>query len=73
MLEQICDAGLATLGGGPLLELNYESFLSHALDGTTFVSENLLIFAFSAVGLDYCFKTRLLSPFPLYRSSENSK
>ncbi|KAI9108269.1 hypothetical protein K1719_020752 [Acacia pycnantha] len=65
--------GLATLGGGPLLELNYESFLSHALDGTTFVSENLLIFGFSAVGLDYCFKTRLLSPFPLYRSSENSK
>lgn len=60
--------GLATLSGGPLLELNYESFLSHALNGTTYVSENLLIFVFAAVGLDYCFKTGLLSPFPINRS-----
>lgn len=60
--------GLATLGGGPLDELNFETFLSHALDGTIYVSENLLIFVSAAVTLDYCLKTRLLSPFPIDRS-----
>ncbi|KAJ1442533.1 hypothetical protein SESBI_00899 [Sesbania bispinosa] len=60
--------GLATLNGGPLLELNFESFLSHAQDGTIYVSENLFIFVSAAVCLDYCLKTRLLSPFPIDRS-----
>ncbi|XP_061344855.1 uncharacterized protein LOC133290736 [Gastrolobium bilobum] len=60
--------GLATLGGGPLLELNFESFLSHVQNGTIYVSENLFIFVSAAVGLDYCLKTRLLSPFPIDRS-----
>lgn len=68
MLKPTFDVGLATLGGGPFLELNVDSFISHARDGTIYVSENLLIFAFAAVGLDYCIKTRLLSPFPINRS-----
>lgn len=63
-----CVKGLAMLGSGPPLELNTESILSHAFDGAVYVSENLLIFVFAAVGLDYCFKMRLLSPFPLKRS-----
>lgn len=57
--------GLAMLGGEPLLELNFESFLTHAQHGTIYVSENLFIFVSAAVALDYCLKTRLLSPFPI--------
>ncbi|CAJ1936520.1 unnamed protein product [Sphenostylis stenocarpa] len=57
--------GLGTLGGGPLLEPNFQSFLSHAQDGTINVCENLLIFVSVAVALDYCFKTRILSTFPI--------
>ncbi|KAK9275511.1 hypothetical protein L1049_022778 [Liquidambar formosana] len=60
--------GLATLGGGQPLELDAGSFLSHAFDGAVYVSENLLIFVFAAVGLDLCFKTRFISPFPIKRS-----
>ncbi|XP_057447360.1 uncharacterized protein LOC130739140 [Lotus japonicus] len=60
--------GLGTLSGGPLLELNFESFLSHSQDGTIYVSENVFIFVCAAVGLDYCLKTGLLSPFPIDRS-----
>ncbi|XP_016439865.1 uncharacterized protein LOC107765704 [Nicotiana tabacum] len=60
--------GLATLGGGPPLELDAGSFSSHALDGAVYVSENLLIFLFAGVGLDLCFKLRILSPFPIDRS-----
>ncbi|KAJ9555851.1 hypothetical protein OSB04_010465 [Centaurea solstitialis] len=36
--------GLATLGGGPPMELEVGSVLSHAFSGAVFVSENLLIF-----------------------------
>ncbi|EEF43431.1 uncharacterized protein LOC8288831 [Ricinus communis] len=57
--------GLGTLAGGPPFELNPASFLSHALNGAVYVSENLLIFAFAAVSLDFCIKMRLLSPFPM--------
>ncbi|XP_060206733.1 uncharacterized protein LOC132634723 isoform X1 [Lycium barbarum] len=60
--------GLATLGGGPPFELDAASFWSHALDGAVYVSENLLIFLFAGVGLDLCFKLRILSPFPVDRS-----
>ena len=56
ILKQTCDAGLATLGGGPLPEPNIESFLSHAQEGTIYLSENLLIFVSAAVALDYCLK-----------------
>ncbi|XP_062146821.1 uncharacterized protein LOC133854599 [Alnus glutinosa] len=59
--------GLSMLASGPPLELNTGSFLSHAFDGAVYVSENLLLFAFAAAGLDYCFKSRLLSPFPIKR------
>lgn len=66
--------GLATLGGGPPLELDAASFWSHAFDGAIYVSENLLIFLFAGVGLDLCFKLRILSPFPIDRSiSETDK
>ncbi|KAM3321502.1 hypothetical protein P3S67_002653 [Capsicum chacoense] len=66
--------GLATLGGGPPLELDAASFWSHAVDGAVYVSENLLIFLFAGVGLDLCFKLRILSPFPIDRSiSETDK
>ncbi|XP_010273359.1 PREDICTED: uncharacterized protein LOC104608927 [Nelumbo nucifera] len=60
--------GLGALGAGPPLELDIGSFLSHAVDGAVYVSENLFIFAFSAVALDFCFKMRLLSPFPIKKS-----
>ncbi|MCD7456920.1 hypothetical protein HAX54_033570 [Datura stramonium] len=66
--------GLATLGDGPQLELDAASFWSHALDAAVYVSENLLIFLFAGVGLDLCFKLRILSPFPIDRSiSETDK
>ncbi|XP_030501542.2 uncharacterized protein LOC115716781 [Cannabis sativa] len=65
--------GLAALGEGQPLELNTESLLSHAFDGATFVSQNLLIFAFASIGLDYCFKARILSPFPMQKSISNTK
>ncbi|OMP02837.1 hypothetical protein COLO4_10787 [Corchorus olitorius] len=57
--------GLGTLSGGPPLELDPGSFFSHAFDGALYVSQNLLIFLFAAVGLDFCFKMRILSPFPM--------
>lgn len=56
------------LGSGPPLELNTGSFLSHAFDGAVYVSENFFLFVFAAVGLDYCFKMKLLSPFPIKKS-----
>ncbi|XP_074317669.1 uncharacterized protein LOC141653723 [Silene latifolia] len=57
--------GLATLGAASPLELNSESLLSHAIDAAVFVSQDLLIFVFAAVSLDFCFKTRVISPFPI--------
>lgn len=57
--------GLAYLGAGPPLELNLESFLSHAFSGAVYIAEGLLIFVFAAVSLDFCFKMRVLSPFPI--------
>ncbi|KAM7259361.1 hypothetical protein ACFE04_015102 [Oxalis oulophora] len=62
--------GLATLGGGPPLELNLGSLSSHAFDGALLVSENLLVFVFAGVGLDFCLKTGILSPFPIKASPE---
>ncbi|XP_043697087.1 uncharacterized protein LOC122647847 [Telopea speciosissima] len=65
--------GLAALGAGPPLELDVGSFLSHAVDGAVCISENLLVFVFASIGLDYCFKMKLLSPFPIQKSiSQNS-
>ncbi|XP_030540247.1 uncharacterized protein LOC115748021 [Rhodamnia argentea] len=59
--------GLACLGAGPPLELNLESFLSHAFSGAVYIAEGLLIFVFAAVALEFCFKMRVLSPFPIER------
>ncbi|KAI3996236.1 hypothetical protein MKX01_026704 [Papaver californicum] len=64
-----CVKGLAVVGAGPPLELDTQSLLSHAVDGAVNVSENLLIFVFASVALDFCFKMRLLSPFPVKRRS----
>ncbi|XP_021289629.1 uncharacterized protein LOC110420582 [Herrania umbratica] len=64
--------GLGTLAGGSPLELDPGSFLSHAFDGAVYVSQNLIIFLFAAVGLDFCFKMRILSPFPMKRSAPNT-
>lgn len=62
------NAGLAALGAGPPLELDVGSFLSHAVDGAVFISEALFIFVFASIGLDYCFKMKFLSPFPIQKS-----
>ncbi|KAK7850095.1 hypothetical protein CFP56_001607 [Quercus suber] len=59
---------LAMLGSGPPLELNTGSFLSHAFDGAVYVTKNLFLFVFASVGLDYCFKMKLLTPFPIKKS-----
>ncbi|KAJ0048957.1 hypothetical protein Pint_14832 [Pistacia integerrima] len=64
--------GLGALSVGPPLELNIESFLSHASNAALYVSENLLIFLFAAVGLDFCFKMGLISPFPMKRSDSST-
>ncbi|KAL9249702.1 hypothetical protein AKJ16_DCAP01158 [Drosera capensis] len=61
--------GLGTLNGGPALELNINSFTSHAVDGALLAAQNVFIFIFAAVALDFCFKMRLLSPFPMRRST----
>ncbi|KAH7841418.1 hypothetical protein Vadar_029628 [Vaccinium darrowii] len=65
--------GLATLDGGPPLEMEMGSFLSHALGGAVYVSENLLVFLFAGIALDYCFKMRLLSPFPIQTSASETE
>lgn len=73
MLEMnLGNAGLGVLSGGPPLELNTGNFLSHAINAALYVSENLLVFAFASVALDFCFKMRLLSPFPIRKSNSNS-
>lgn len=61
-------AGLGTLAGGAPLELQSTSFLSHAIDGAIFVSGDLLVFLLASVGLDFCIKMKLLSPFPTKRA-----
>ncbi|KAM5571295.1 hypothetical protein ABKV19_011748 [Rosa sericea] len=64
--------GLAMLDGGRPLELNTDSLISHAFDGAVYVSENLFVFLSAAVALDYLFKARLLSPFPIKKSISGS-
>ncbi|CAM8947425.1 unnamed protein product [Rhodiola kirilowii] len=64
--------GFGTLAGGAPLELNTASFLSHAVDGAIYVSADLFVFLFAAVGLDFCIKMRLLSPFPTKRASSRA-
>ncbi|KAK8916624.1 hypothetical protein KSP39_PZI022434 [Platanthera zijinensis] len=57
--------GLAELEAGKPLELNAVSFGSHFIDGVISVSENFFIFLAAAIALDFCFKFRLLSTFPI--------
>ncbi|GAA0167055.1 hypothetical protein LIER_22074 [Lithospermum erythrorhizon] len=61
--------GLATLDGGAPLELDTSSFLSHASSAVICVSEEVLIFLLASVALELCMKLRILSPFPIDRSS----
>ncbi|CAN6211503.1 unnamed protein product [Urochloa humidicola] len=56
--------GLAMLESGRTLELSTGTLISVALDGAVSVVENIFIFLPAAVALDFCFKTRFLSPFP---------
>ncbi|KAJ0239653.1 hypothetical protein HA466_0232570 [Hirschfeldia incana] len=56
--------GLGMLSRGPPLELSWESLFSHGIDGAVLVSQSVLIFAFASVSLDFCFKMKLLKPFP---------
>ncbi|KAG5413816.1 hypothetical protein IGI04_001383 [Brassica rapa subsp. trilocularis] len=56
--------GLGMLSRGPPLELSWESLLSHGIDGAVLVSQSVLIFAFASISLDFCFKLKLLKPFP---------
>ncbi|KAL5719147.1 hypothetical protein ACHQM5_011968 [Ranunculus cassubicifolius] len=65
--------GLGAVGAGPPLELTLESFMSHAVNGAVYVSENLLIYFFAAIALDFCFKMQLLSPFPFKTSSSSER
>ncbi|KAL3499083.1 hypothetical protein ACH5RR_041815 [Cinchona calisaya] len=57
--------GLATLGAGTRLELDAGNLIPIALDAAVNVSENLLIFFFAGVGLDFCMKLGVLSSFPI--------
>ncbi|PKU85710.1 uncharacterized protein LOC110096225 [Dendrobium catenatum] len=57
--------GLAEIESGKPVELNLASFVSHCIDGAVSVSENIIIFVAAAIALDFCFKMRLLSPFPM--------
>ncbi|XP_010448614.1 PREDICTED: uncharacterized protein LOC104731055 [Camelina sativa] len=56
--------GLGMLSRGPPLELSWESLFSHGIDGAVLVSQSVLIFAFASIALDFCFKMKLLRPFP---------
>lgn len=64
--------GLGMLGAGPPLEFDMGSLLEHAFSGGFYVSENLLIFFFAAVGLDFSMKMKVLSPFPTNKSISKS-
>lgn len=56
--------GLAALSAGKPLELNLGSLISYSFDGAVLISEGVFIFLSASIALDFCFKTRLLSPFP---------
>ncbi|XP_020594010.1 uncharacterized protein LOC110034065, partial [Phalaenopsis equestris] len=56
--------GLAELEAGNHLELSKTS-LSHFIDVALSVSESFIIFLVAAIALDFCFKMRILSPFPI--------
>ncbi|ONK58853.1 uncharacterized protein A4U43_C08F410 [Asparagus officinalis] len=57
--------GLAALGAGQLSEVDINSLISYSVDGAVYVSQSVFIFLSASVALDFCFKTKLLSPFPI--------
>ena len=60
-------AGLSAAETGRILKLDAETFISFSIDGAVYVSENIFVFLAAAVALDFCFKMRVLSPFPTRR------
>ncbi|XP_031476850.1 uncharacterized protein LOC116248286 [Nymphaea colorata] len=64
--------GLAELEGMFPMQFNEYTLVNCARDAAIYVSENIFIFLFAAIGLDYCFKVRLLSPFPMRSSSSRT-
>lgn len=60
--------GFAALGAEKLLELDASSLVSFSIDGTVLVFESIFIFLSASIALDFCLKTRLLSPFPVRKS-----
>ncbi|CAI9093397.1 OLC1v1028895C1 [Oldenlandia corymbosa var. corymbosa] len=60
---------LATLGAKPTLQqLDIDRLFPVALDSAVYISENLLIFSFAGVALDFCIKSGFLSPYPIVRT-----
>ncbi|XP_072999676.1 uncharacterized protein [Typha latifolia] len=57
--------GLAAVDVGKALELDTDSLISLSVDGAVHVAESTLIFFAAAIALDFCFKMRFLSPFPM--------
>ncbi|KMZ66192.1 hypothetical protein ZOSMA_2G02030 [Zostera marina] len=48
-----------------LLDFNDIGFMQQVLEQAVYFSESILIFIFSAIALDFCFKAELLDPFPI--------
>ncbi|ERN10775.1 uncharacterized protein LOC18438957 [Amborella trichopoda] len=59
--------GLAGLEAGLPPNFDGEKLWSLAYEGALLVSENIFIFLFASIALDFCFKTSLLSPFPIQK------
>jgi hypothetical protein len=57
--------GLAGFEAGNSLELSTNGLISSSVTGGISVAQNIFIFLFAAVALDFCFKMRVLSPFPM--------
>ncbi|KAJ3690684.1 hypothetical protein LUZ61_019848 [Rhynchospora tenuis] len=57
--------GLAEFEVGNSLELSTDGLISSSVAGAISVAQNLFIFLFAAIALDFCFKMRFLSPFPM--------
>lgn len=58
-------AGLAGFEAGNSLELSPDGLISSSVMGGISVAQNIFIFLFAAVALDFCFKMRIVSPFPM--------
>ncbi|KAJ1693158.1 hypothetical protein LUZ63_009856 [Rhynchospora breviuscula] len=57
--------GLAGFEVANSLELSTDGLISSSVAGAISVAQNVFIFLFAAIALDFCFKMRFLSPFPM--------